>query len=441
MNKSIVLKPSQYNVYQSDVEEKRLLVFNTLSRKEACINGISTENQFLHWLTEQDESRKKQLEKLGLVTPDLEEERICAIGKISDRELQESVLYLTILPTLGCNFRCVYCAQTGKGETLSSEDYSVIYSYIEKNIEKRRVVRVGWFGGEPLLCKADIIDFSRKVKELCRSKGLLYVSEMTTNGYELDYDTFANLFKAGVRYYQITLDGDREIHNYQRPHYRNSDSFERILGNLIEIKNREKSKLFEIGIRINVSKKSYPSLEKFIDLLYQYFENDIRFKVLWQWVRDWGGSRIEKEKEEKLGNDVLSKELYEKSMKHGLQCKELLSEDYIGEACEAKYKDAVVIGPQRKLYKCSMHLDDSYSFFGVLNQEGVIELKNDNLNIWNAQIEDDEKCKHCVYYPLCRLQSCPYIEKMEHSNKCMEFKNLIKVQMKMIYKNNKAIVF
>ena len=110
----------------------------------------------------------------------------------------------------------------------------------------------------------------------------------------MDAKTFRELVVNHVRYFQITLDGPKEIHNIQRSHKTNSDSFERIVNNLLEIKNKFSRFSYKIAIRVNVSANMRPYINDFVDWLYNNFGNDNHFVIVWEFVRDWGGEKIEK---------------------------------------------------------------------------------------------------------------------------------------------------
>ena len=112
---------------------------------------------------------------------------------------------LTIIPTDACNFSCQYCYQDGQPHIMN--DYGSLFNYIKFTLKKVKLLIINWFGGEPLICGQNIVEFMKKVKQECKSNNVLLYSTITTNGSLLSYDLFCELTKVGIFYYQITLDG------------------------------------------------------------------------------------------------------------------------------------------------------------------------------------------------------------------------------------------
>ena len=83
-----------------------------------------------------------------------------------------------ILPTLGCNARCVYCYEEGmQPVSMTRETVEATIRYIVET-HASEPVRINWFGGEPLL-RPDVID---RICEGLREAGLRYRCGMVSNG-------------------------------------------------------------------------------------------------------------------------------------------------------------------------------------------------------------------------------------------------------------------
>lgn len=183
-------------------------------------------------------------------------------------------LYLTILPTNNCNFRCVYCYETPEPQYMSDQTEKNILDFCRKNVHRYQFVRLNWFGGEPLLEKERVLRISKELDKICREYGVPLIGLMSTNGYELDVDTFRALISYRILSYQICLDGDRCTHNVQRPHYVESDSYERVLNNLIAIQKQVRSRTYKIGIRANMTPFVEEHMQEHLERLSQYFAGD-----------------------------------------------------------------------------------------------------------------------------------------------------------------------
>ena len=234
----------------------------------------------------------KKLYEHGFLVEDFVDESQIVEYLFNKEIYGNKTLELTIIPTNACNFDCVYCYQKEPYFFMSKETMDSIIFYIEKHIGEYTGLLISWFGGEPLLAKELMVEFMEKVRMICLKKHIPFYSNVTTNGYELDLKTFKSLIKNHVLYYQITIDGPKEIHNKQRPHKTNSDSFEKIVKNLMDIKENVKGNRYKIAVRVNISTSVQPYIEDFIEWLYNKFGNDSRFTIVWEIVRDWGGEKI-----------------------------------------------------------------------------------------------------------------------------------------------------
>lgn len=246
----------------------------------------------------------KKLYEHGFLVEDFVDESQIVEYLFNKEIYGNKTLELTIIPTNACNFDCVYCYQKEPYFFMSKETMDSIIFYIEKHIGEYTGLLISWFGGEPLLAKELMVEFMEKVRMICLKKHIPFYSNVTTNGYELDLKTFKSLIKNHVLYYQITIDGPKEIHNKQRPHKTNSDSFEKIVKNLMDIKENVKGNRYKIAVRVNISTSVQPYIEDFIEWLYNKFGNDSRFTIVWEIVRDWGGEKIKNNQNHRFNESI-----------------------------------------------------------------------------------------------------------------------------------------
>lgn len=99
------------------------------------------------------------------------------------------VIGMQIVPTLGCNFSCIYCYQACREKEkviMSKEVMDAIIEYTKQKIEPTtQFLNVLWFGGEPLLAIDRIKYLSQSFIEITASKKMKYFSGIITNGYLL----------------------------------------------------------------------------------------------------------------------------------------------------------------------------------------------------------------------------------------------------------------
>lgn len=121
-----------------------------------------------------------------------------------------------ILPTTGCNARCVYCYEESYAvKTMTPETADRVVDYI---CETRHddTVKLRWFGGEPL-ANAKIIS---RICSGLRDRGVPYKSSMVTNASlmtkELAHEAKELWNLIGV---QVSLDGIKEDYGIRKNYY------------------------------------------------------------------------------------------------------------------------------------------------------------------------------------------------------------------------------
>lgn len=147
--------------------------------------------------------------------------------------------------TYGCNFKCPYCYEKNISNTkrMSKEQVNKIFEIYNNNVDK-----IGLFGGEPLLPgNMEIIKYI-----IQKSPNSEY--SIITNGYYLVefFDVLKNIEITNI---QITLDGEKDLHNKSR-YLKNGDgTFDKIMTG---IKLYAENKI-PIRIRMNVSNENIES--------------------------------------------------------------------------------------------------------------------------------------------------------------------------------------
>ena len=338
-------------------------------------------------------------------------------------------LLLSIVPTEACNMHCVYCYQDHDPQFMSDDGYEAILKFIRYNLYKYKSLEIGWFGGEPLLCKDKIISFLKKANEICAFFKKPIRCEMTTNGLLLDLKTFETLLELGVTSYQITIDGFEEIHNKQRKTNDGSNGYQTILNNLDIIK-RHCNKRFDIMIRTNFLLENAKVTQDFLIFLHNRFASDKRFDFNLQSVRDWGKEVSDKlkitpyEDSNNLLNQLLEKDIDPLSKR--------ISE--IKQICPACCISYYFINWDLSIHKCSIALHNNHknSNIGRLTKRGLLEIDTYKEMLWVERGKIPQKCLDCSYYALCFSNKCPYSYKIKLKKNCEEFKFSINEKIKYI---------
>lgn len=370
--------------------------------------------------------------KLGMVV----EKNVIEYKKVD--EYREKIatsndrLDITIMPTLDCNFKCAYCFENERTKYMTHESAEALVKYFDSSFKKYKSVYIQWFGGEPLLCKDMINYIMSNAIRIAKREKLALISGITTNGYELNLETYKMLCENRITWIQLSVDGMKETHNSQRPHKSDLDSYTKIITNLKNIRDCVPSGICKIYFRVTISKSILNEIDNILMFYKNEFSSDKRFMLSLQPVMDWGGERIDNMMSE-LPNVKDTVDCLMKASKLGLMPIGHHTQASSGLICEAVRKNGFVIDPHMDVYKCPMAMyskekDDLYrGKVGYISMQGNIII-NDNYNLeWmKGGPYKGEICHRCTYYAICHGNvTCAYSSKF-----CNEQKNLCR---KLIY--------
>lgn len=170
-----------------------------------------------------------------------------------------------ICPTMGCNLRCTYCYQDhkihGNFKVMSDIQLNTIFDYIKKckndmeeKIGSYNAIKIGLFGGEPLLkgnykIVERVLEFAKKIN----TKVYITTNCTTISDYEKLFIKYKDIIRI-----QITFDGNKLNHDKRRIYSSGAGTFDEICKNI--------NKILNIGIkttaRINVDKENIQELSE-----------------------------------------------------------------------------------------------------------------------------------------------------------------------------------
>lgn len=278
------LTKSRYNIIQKDLEGNYVL-YNCLSNTYC----VAKEKDSIEKALEGEVINPILIEKGFLVEEG--DNEISLAEHYLNKKINANFLNLFIVPTRFCNFDCAYCYEEHKPLYMDIETQNTVLKFIKTNLPKYSGLIITWFGGEPTVALKVVDYLSSEIKKICKDLKKPYYAAINTNGYELTTEVMERLLSYNIRYFQICIDGIKHTHEKHRKHIKNSDSYDKILNNLISIKNSIK-RGFKIVIRTNVTKDILEVMNEYIDMLYEYFGEDDRFWYYWEIAKDHGGDRV-----------------------------------------------------------------------------------------------------------------------------------------------------
>lgn len=336
-------------------------------------------------------------------------------------------LSLILLPAgEACNLNCIYCYEDHSyAKRMTTETAEVLFEFIKKYNPSR--VSVEYFGGEPMLNLKFIEVFYDKLVLL----GIPFKCSITTNGTLLNSSTLERLYNSGVRSFQITLDGAKELHNRLRvSNSKNLDSFESVC-NALRLLSGSCYEDISCMVRFNVNEHTVqpenfePFFNVFKDLV---SASDRRFLILPRPIGDYLSANL---KDNVIASDVYCNKTRVSSVVGFVEDRfseagYLLADPLIltkesGYACYAGNKNSFVLNPDLKLLKCTVALDDPINDVGYLKLNGDIVL-NDNHDLWVANYAD-AGCMSCFAFTTCTGNSCPLANIKKGSKVCPPFKH------------------
>lgn len=402
-------KPSIYNTRVYDGQD--LILYNSFTGAKvkttdkgriALINGLLAQKE----IEDDGSSLLKSLALHGLVVRQHEDERKKA-QLLKMETIMNKNIYLTIMPTEQCNFRCRYCYENFKLGKMDKKTQNGIIHFIRKNIHHYTSVHISWFGGEPLLA-FDVIEYiSHHVAAICKCAKRPFTANITTNGYLLNLEVYKKLQQYNVVSIQITMDGLQETHDAQRVLANGKPTYTTILNNLLAIKQQTKSAAQKIIIRTNVSREVYEQLDDYMDFYHNAFGDDKRFRYLIRPVGDWGGDAVhcmEKSLMDKkafslvydkiAAKNTLNLSFYEQQLMPG------------GNICYANMRNSFIIRADGRINKCSCLLDIEDNQLGILSEYGTMDIDMNKHARW-IYSKDTPHCTQCSFYVACLNANCP----------------------------------
>ena len=421
------MKLSKYNFFY-DTYEDLVIAYNSRTNALAKIekeNYNFLQNSKDGILYFEDKKLEEDLKKGGFILEnDINELELLKLVRLQG-QYNSSSLGLTLAPTLGCNFNCVYCYEEDHNNftKMSDEVQDSILKLIKGKGKALNSLNITWYGGEPLLDIDIVQSLSKKIVEYCTKNDIHYSSGIITNGYLLTKENAEILKECKINFIQVTLDGPPEIHNIKRPLAGGQPTFDKILNNLIDVVD-----IFDnISLRVNVDKQNIDDIDKLYNILK---EKNLINKVYYYLghVQSLNNTYednkcLDLETYSKRSNEVFKQKLKDNSrLSYKINYPSLIS-NY----CTADKITSYVIDPQGNLYNCWSDIGiKKYSNGNLLDG---IKISKRNLEYKVYDVFEDKQCSNCNILPLC-MGGCPKNRLDGIPERCSKYKYLLEDTIK-----------
>jgi len=376
-----------YTSFKDDI----VVIFNLLNHTLFAITKEKyshLESNELTKLKEEKSTFFSAMEKLWVILPKNSDE--IDMVKMFNRKtvFSNDVYRLTINPTEECNFRCWYCYEEHKKGKMQKNTMDAIINHLKLKIEDKSLkkLHLDWFGGEPLLYFDEILyPLAKKIINLLNNAQIPFANIITTNGYLIDKERIEKFKEISLKQFQITLDGNQEMHDKIRYGKNKEGSFNKIMDNInLLIEELDAN----VVVRINYTEKTLLGINDIIKYFSETAKNKISvlFQQVWQDSMKKYVSADENKKEfERCGINIRN---YELRKNHHV--------------CYADLESQLIINHDGKIYKCTARDFNDEVSYGELMPTGELQW---NIQKWAKRLGnstfENKYCIECNLLPAC----------------------------------------
>lgn len=302
---------------------------------------------------------------------------------------------MIINPTLSCNLSCWYCYEKhDDGRCMDEKVMQSVYRLIDNKIADNRLKRlnVSFFGGEPLLNFENVVyPLLSYASVKCHERGVHLNSNFTTNAVLLTSDVLdrlKSLDMAEPPSFQITFDGNRDMHDKVRHTTGNARTYD-VISEHVRLAAASGC---TVNIRFNYTANNIDSfldtatdMDRLLTAEQKKLVN-MNFQQIWQDQHTHPGT---KEKMSEVAEKIRSIGFYVDS--------DMM---YSRHVCYADNPNHVVINYDGNVYKCTARDFKECNREGILLPDGTIE--------WNEKFHkrmsirySNKACMNCSILPLC----------------------------------------
>lgn len=301
----------------------------------------------------------------------------------------------TILPTLGCNARCVYCYEEGmKPVTMTPETVQQTIRFI-LNTRQREGVHLRWFGGEPLLGEKTI----DCVCEAMREAEIPYRSSMVSNASLITPDIISKMTTVWkLNRIQVSMDGAEEDYIPRK----NYPTYRGYYCSVLENVSAMSKAGIAVTIRCNVDEENWARIPQFMDDLKENISHKEKVSVYFSPLYS---VRISDRDAAVCETVRRARSMIEEAGFHAAPFMEPYFNFRVTH-CMAD-EGSVVIAPDGKLYPCE-HCPPESCFGDIWNGVTDEVARKEFCRVDKTQ----EKCRTCPFLPDCTsFVSCPVQDK------------------------------
>lgn len=173
-------------------------------------------------------------------------------------------LFITILTTYACNFKCDYCFEESSrvNEKMTPEVADATMNWIKQKMMEHQYqsLFINFYGGEPLLNVPIMTQIASSLHAWCQQHQKPFRFMMQTNGYLMNKPLIEKLKEWGLSQVRISVDGVEEDHDRHRPLRGGGKTFNKIMQNI-----QDCCDLLPIGLSVSFDKSDVSHIERLLN--------------------------------------------------------------------------------------------------------------------------------------------------------------------------------
>lgn len=316
------------------------------------------------------------------------------------------VLGITFIPTYNCNLSCPYCyeGEEKSVDKIKKEDINKILGFISSQIKGSRdfvpisKLRILLFGGEPLLCKNELIYFCNATSNIAKKFNIDVEYSMVTNLTIVNSEIIDLIAKYKI-VTQVSIDGIKEDHDKRRIYKNGQGTYDTIISNLEALLNNGLKNL--VTIRINIDETNTKQADILFKTLKKY-SDDIYFGIL----RSYKGINDNYNQNCFKGNcidNISTEQLHDIYVNNGFEVPQKFGKK---SPCGLNAQNKYIIDNKLNVYKCDLLINHPECRVGYINEDGEFFIEPNYYQQMAFSPFLFEDCLNCKFLPLCGA-GCP----------------------------------
>jgi uncharacterized protein len=211
----------------------------------------------------------------AILVPSGSDERNDVISDSVRAAANRQRLVRIVMPTASCPLGCgdlrfgAYCGQIHSPSPRGLAGSELLRDLkLHLSSGRYKYLTLCLFGGEPLIASDEIADVLKDARTVCDKFSVEFDDVyMITSGLLLSTDVAARLHAAGLRRFDVTLDGLPATHDRRRCTKGGEGTFHRIYSNLLTLASDERLEHLDLTVRMNVDTRNADDVLPLFEML------------------------------------------------------------------------------------------------------------------------------------------------------------------------------